>query len=273
MGGIVAGKENTTTGDLDSFLIFNTRNNATGNNTERVRITSGGYVGIGKTPAYQLELSSDSAGKPGAGGTWTVVSDERIKKDIQLADLDRCYEIIKEVPLKYFGWADGIYSEAQVKDRHNLGWIAQDVQKVFPQAVSSKLFTKYEKIPDGYDEYEEQDVEIIETEEDVIEVVDGKAVKTRQTTEKAIPLFDEYEVVDNNNTPVVQEIRTTEGIKTAPVIHKVPRMVKKLVPKFRQDTIDNCLDLNSGQLIAAMYGAVQKLIEKVEALEQAKSSM
>ena len=33
------------------------------------------------------------------------------------------------------------------------------------------------------------------------------------------------------------------------------------------DKIEDCLDLNSGQLIAAMYGAIQKLQQRVEELE------
>ena len=109
---------------------------------ERVRINSSGNVGIGTaSPNYKLEISTDSAGKPGVGGLWTVVSDERIKSNIVPANLDRCYEIVKSVPLKHFGFAEGVYSDDQIQDKHNLGWIAQDVQKVFKNAVSVKPFT------------------------------------------------------------------------------------------------------------------------------------
>jgi hypothetical protein len=164
----------TNNGSNSTTLEFYTSNGAAP--AERMRITSAGDVGIGDTsPSYQLELSTDSAGKPGVGGLWTVVSDERIKSDVVSANLDRCYEIVKSVPLKYFGFADGVYDDNQISDKHNLGWIAQDVQKVFKNAVSVKPFT----------------------------------------------------------------------LKTGEVI-------------------DDCLDLNSGQMIAAMYGAVQALMQKIE---------
>jgi hypothetical protein len=43
---------------------------------------TGGNVGIGTTsPTHQLQLSTDSAAKPNTN-TWTIVSDQRIKKNI-----------------------------------------------------------------------------------------------------------------------------------------------------------------------------------------------
>jgi hypothetical protein len=103
--------------------------------TERMRITSSGNIGIGCIPSYQLQLSTDSAAKPSTN-TWTVPSDERLKKDIILADLDRCYEIVRDLPLKRFTWRDDVYTAEQVPDRSKLGWIAQDVEKVFPKAIT-----------------------------------------------------------------------------------------------------------------------------------------
>jgi hypothetical protein len=147
----------------------------------------GGNVGIGTaSPGYVLHVATDSAGKPGAGGLWTVISDARIKTDIVDADLDRCYEIVKSVPLKHFGFAPGVYTDEQIQDKHSLGWIAQDVQQVFQKAVSVKPFTIHTPQPDG----------------------------------------------------TVQD-----------------------------EVIEDCLDLNSGQMIAALYGCVQALMAKVEALE------
>jgi hypothetical protein len=102
--------------------------------------TRGGFVGIGLTnPTYQLQLSSDSAAKP-TTSTWTVSSDQRLKQDIVIADTQRCMEIIKSVPLKRYTWRPEVYTEAQVKDRSKLGWIAQDVEQVFPKAVGQQRF-------------------------------------------------------------------------------------------------------------------------------------
>ena len=250
-------------------------------------INSTGNVGIGTTtPSYLLHVNTDSAGKPGVGGLWTVVSSEKIKKDISLADLDRCWEIVKSVPLKRFTFADGVYSDDQVRDKSSIGWIAEDVQKVFPKATNIVPFTKAEKIDDGFEEYEEQEfsVEEVEKEETYIDVVEGKAVQKTKVAKSEVKtmLFDEVVVVDENDQPVMKKVDTsvdtvadtkisTKGViqeekpvQYEPVTHQVPRMVKKTRPKFRQEVIEDCLDLNGGQMIAAMFGTIQKLIAIVE---------
>ncbi|MBT9167488.1 MAG: hypothetical protein DDT19_00826 [Syntrophomonadaceae bacterium] len=147
---------------------------------ERMRIASGGNVSIGgiATPSHQFQLSMDSAGKP-ATNTWTIVSDKRLKKSIEPANLDLCYNAVKTIPLSFYRWRDDVYTIEQVRDRGMLGWIADDVEKVYPKAV------------------------------------------------KTIPF----------------EFLTKEKI-------------------------EDCKSVNNDQVYAALYGAVQKLIEKVEALER-----
>ena len=103
----------------------------------RLDTVATGFVGIGTAaPAYALQLAVDSAAKP-ATSSWTISSDERIKKDIVMADLDLCYNNVKSIPLKRYRWREEIFTEDQVRDRSRLGWIAQDVQKVFPKAVNT----------------------------------------------------------------------------------------------------------------------------------------
>jgi len=96
-------------------------------------VESAGNVAIGTTgPAYQLELSTDSAAKPGTN-TWTVVSDARIKTDIRpFTDGLNTILGINPVLYKYNGKGGFI---ADGKDY--IGVIAQDVQKVAPYTVNS----------------------------------------------------------------------------------------------------------------------------------------
>jgi len=91
-------------------------------------LISASALSLGGAGPYQLDLSSDSARKL-TTTTWTTGSDEALKKNIEIADLERCVEIVSQIDLKYFKW------EIPSDDTHSLGWIAQEVEQVFPKAV------------------------------------------------------------------------------------------------------------------------------------------
>lgn len=90
-------------------------------------------LGVGMIPTVQLQLSSDSTLKP-TSSTWGITSDERIKQDIQDADTEICYDIVKNLKLKRFTWDPSFLPS--IPDRRSVGWIAQEVEAVFPRAVT-----------------------------------------------------------------------------------------------------------------------------------------
>lgn len=102
------------------------------NNTERVRITSAGYVGIGvSSPAYQLQISGDAA-KPG-GGSWTSASDERIKN--VTGEYTKGLEAVcalRPVTYEYNGKAG-----FTVDGKEHVSIIAQEAIKHFPECVGT----------------------------------------------------------------------------------------------------------------------------------------
>ena len=102
-----------------------------------------GRIGLGITPSYQLHLSSDNAAKPSTS-TWTVSSDERLKENIQNADINLCYNNIKNLRLVRYTWKDEVYTSDEVSDRSKLGWIAQEVETIFPKAVQKNNMYGYE---------------------------------------------------------------------------------------------------------------------------------
>ncbi|MFL5753701.1 MAG: tail fiber domain-containing protein [Bacteroidia bacterium] len=90
-----------------------------------------GNVGIGttSTPALQLELSTNSAGKP-TSSTWTITSDRRVKKDFaQFSDGLNVLRQINPVTYKYNGLAH------TPVDEQGIGIIAQDMQEIAPYTV------------------------------------------------------------------------------------------------------------------------------------------
>jgi hypothetical protein len=103
---------------------------------ERMRIANNGNVGIGTAnPGNQLELSTDSAGKP-SPNTWTITSDRRVKTNIEDANVQMCYDNVKQLKLKRFSYDPSYAFIRNIQDRNMVGWIAQDVETVFPKAVT-----------------------------------------------------------------------------------------------------------------------------------------
>ena len=102
--------------------------------TDALTCVPTGNVGIGtSSPAYQLQLSTDSAAKP-TTSTWTISSDRRVKLNIEDADLDICYDTVKTLPLRRFTYDANVFPS--VPDRNVVGWVAQEVANVLPKAVS-----------------------------------------------------------------------------------------------------------------------------------------
>jgi hypothetical protein len=121
-----------SSGGYHSQLRFYTAPSGASTIYERMMIDKDGNVGIGKTPGVQLDLSTDSARKLSTT-TWSTGSDMRVKNDIQPADLDTCYSNVRNIPLHKFSWNSNIYPDTP--DRNMLGWIAQEVEVVFPKSV------------------------------------------------------------------------------------------------------------------------------------------
>ncbi|MCB0424150.1 MAG: tail fiber domain-containing protein [Mangrovimonas sp.] len=107
----------------------------TGGNTTRMTLINSGYLGIGTaTPAGQLELSLDEGRKP-ASSTWTITSDARLKN--VTGDYHKgLTEIIALKPIRYnYKNTDKRTFEQDVLNKEAYGFLAQEVQTVFPEAV------------------------------------------------------------------------------------------------------------------------------------------
>ena len=95
-----------------------------GNYTPRFFIKSGGQVGIKKFPSYELDVSGTIRGDTVSD------SDARLKEDVQ--PLTDALDKVSQLQGVSFQWKDTTRGEG----RH-IGVIAQDVEPVFPEVVST----------------------------------------------------------------------------------------------------------------------------------------
>jgi hypothetical protein len=107
--------------------------NFSAGSVEAMRITAAGSVGIGTSaPTFLLQLSADSAGKPGSS-SWSVVSDARLKENVEpvaddsLAILDA----LKWVRYEYNGQGNTPHGLKAI------GLSAQELSAHLPEAVRS----------------------------------------------------------------------------------------------------------------------------------------
>ncbi len=128
-------------GSIRGGVLFNNVNESllfrTGGNSSRMFITNVGDVGIGvAAPGGQFQLSLDEGRKPGTS-TWDIVSDKRLK-NINGNYTKGLNEIIQLKPVRYHYKNTGTRNfEQEVLDTEFAGFIAQEVQPLFPDAVKT----------------------------------------------------------------------------------------------------------------------------------------
>jgi hypothetical protein len=98
---------------------------------------------IGDTPSFtstnttfQLSVFGINGPARVGGTTWTQISDQRLKEQIIDADLDRCYNDIKTIPLRRFTYTSSFFNTIPLPDRNVLGFIAQEVKQLQPKAIT-----------------------------------------------------------------------------------------------------------------------------------------
>jgi hypothetical protein len=95
----------------------------------------GPYTRVGGVGSFAVR---STAYRQDNATTWDTVSDMRVKENIEIANLDLCYQNVKTLKLKFFKWSDKYMPG--IVDKHVLGWIAQDVRAVMPKATNESKF-------------------------------------------------------------------------------------------------------------------------------------
>ncbi len=92
----------------------------------------------GDTDYIRITSSGASIYGPTGSPQWSTVSDRRIKENIEKASYDKCYDNINKLELYRFNYINQLKNIN--KDQKQLGYIAQEVQDIFPKAVSLQEF-------------------------------------------------------------------------------------------------------------------------------------
>lgn len=69
-------------------------------------------------------------------GALNFASDPALKENIHAADLSLCYAAVQDLPLRRFKYIDAYMSTFQQHDTHRLGFIATELEEVFPKSIT-----------------------------------------------------------------------------------------------------------------------------------------
>jgi hypothetical protein len=113
---------------------------------ERLRIDNTGNIGIGTTaPTAKLQVNGDIIANSIAGS-----SDIRFKKNIKT--IENALDKVNALRGVYFNWDQKAFPSKEFSDKTEIGFIAQEVEKVLPEVVTKDQTTegyrsvKYDKV-------------------------------------------------------------------------------------------------------------------------------
>ncbi len=95
-------------------------------------LNANGNVGIGTTaPSYNLHVNGSVAGTSG----YNNLSDARYKKNI--SSIENASELVSKMRGVSFDWKKEDYKNLNFEDKRQLGLIAQELEEILPEAVST----------------------------------------------------------------------------------------------------------------------------------------
>jgi len=100
-------------------------------NHSLIRYTSNGNITMGRNLAWGV----CSVFKGNNGTAWDQTSDHRIKENIKKANLNICYDNVKNINLYRFNYKDA-FGNGTHRDRTQLGFVAQQVNIYYPKSIT-----------------------------------------------------------------------------------------------------------------------------------------
>jgi hypothetical protein len=178
---------------------------ANGSNTlvERMRVDHNGNIGIGtSTPGFTLHVNGSIAGT----SPYNNVSDKRLKKNIH--QIPNALENILQLRGVFYDWNKEVNPEFKLGDRQELGVIAQEVEKVYPQAVSLDKKSGFRNVA-----YSMLIAPIIEAVKELYNKFLGHEKQLREIASTQVQITSEMQALKAENAKLKSKVKEFDGIK------------------------------------------------------------
>ncbi|GGF06954.1 Chaperone of endosialidase [Chishuiella changwenlii] len=131
----VVAAQDFTAATQGSSMLFYTVANGSALSAVRMTISSEGLVGIGRTPTTnRLEVNGEASKT--TAGAFIANSDARLKKDIQPISGEEALNKLTKLKGVTYYWNDDKTGIDRPKEKQ-IGFIAQNIQEVFPDKVTT----------------------------------------------------------------------------------------------------------------------------------------
>lgn len=158
--------------------------------------------------------------------TISQLSDSRVKEDVSLANTAQCLVDVNRLPVSRFKYKDFTGTHLDV---HRTGFMADDVEKVFPKSVA-----KFDETFPVLDE-------------------EGNKVYEQEVDEEGNPVYEQ--AVDESGVALFNEDGSVKYDETKPVM------------KEKTFVLEDVKSIAMEMAIPTLWGAVQELSKKVESLK------
>lgn len=158
--------------------------------------------------------------------TISQLSDSRVKEDVSLANTAQCLVDVNRLPVSRFKYKEFTGTHIDV---HRTGFMADDVEKVFPKsvAIADETFPVLDE--------------------------EGNKVYEQEVDEKGNPVYEQ--AVDENGVALFNEDGSIKYDETKPVM------------KEKTFVMEDVKSIAMEMAIPTLWGAVQELTKRVESLE------
>ena len=237
------------------------------------------YCGHHGTADVAMRMGSGNGNsKIWVNGSTTISSDRRIKTNIMDVPDDLALEMVRKIPCRYYEYKRDIYNEydyQREKPNRTIGFIAQEVKEICPEAVD---ITEY-KIPLDNKIYRDLDIQIDNSKNFII---------IKDYSNNDLSANDEVECVINpmNNNNITQDnykeyidisdnqtinIKYISGCNFE-ILDNIDNLVFEEI-LLKNKKVDDFHTLDKQKLFALNFSATQELDRKVIALENENAEL
>ena len=191
---IYFGDLNTGNNSLLEISASNSATNINSNSSRDIYFRTAGYRWLFQNNGYSWNGLNAS--------NWSSFSDHRIKENIIKANLQTCYNNVKNISVYRFNYING-FSKGVERDKTQLGFIAQQVQQLFPKSTLREKIRIDDKreIPDlcGIN-VDQLNFTLFGAVKQLIKVVEKQSKRIKKL-EELLNIIDNDEVEDDADEP------------------------------------------------------------------------